>query len=364
MSSVAENKLRNAGSIAVFRALVLGDLLCAIPAFRALREGCPQAKITLIGLAWAQSFARRFSHLIDDFLPFPGFPGLPETVPDIHQIPSYFQKAQACDFDVSLQMHGSGAYVNSISVLLGAKRTAGFYLHGEYCPDPDLFTFSPSEGHEIHKLLELTGFLGLPSKGDELEFPLLAEDEKDYQQLQGIEELKGNYVCIHAGSRLLSRRWLPERFAAAADAFSTLGLQVVLTGSVQEKTLVEGISHQIKAPHLNLAGKTTLGALAMLLSKSQLLVTNDTGISHVAAGLKVPSVVIVTGSDFKRWRPLNTQLHKTVYAVVDCRPCMYDLCPIGQPCAHQVQVRDVLNAARELLAAPQTDLERETICVD
>lgn len=113
--------------IAVFRALQLGDLLCAVPAFRALRRALPNSKITLIGLPWAKSFVDRFPNYFDDFLEFPGYPGLSEIVPQVKRIPAFFMTAQERRFDLAIQMHGSGIFANPITVLLGANVNAGFF---------------------------------------------------------------------------------------------------------------------------------------------------------------------------------------------------------------------------------------------
>ena len=60
-----------------------------------------------------------------------------------------------------------------------------------------------------------------------------------------------------------------------------------------------------------------LGTLGALVSKAHLIVSNDTGISHVAAALKTPSVILFAVPDFVRWVPKNRQLHKPIWQVMD-----------------------------------------------
>ncbi len=339
-------------SIVVLRALMLGDLLCTLPAFRALRHAFPLSKITLVGLPWAKGFVERFHNYFDEFIEFPGYPGLPERKTATEKIPEFLKKVQRRHFDLALQMHGSGSFVNSVLMVFGSKINAGFY-EKDYCPDPEWFMSFPQEEHEIFIYLRLMDFLGIPLKGIELEFPLTQQDRKEFDQIHETRELtKTDYVCIHPGARLLTRRWQPERFAQVANRLAQSGLKIVLTGGLDEIGLVDEVCCLIEYPYINLVGKTSLGALGILLKKSKLLISNDTGVSHVAAALKVPSVIIVTGSDPYRWAPLDIDLHKTIFYDVSCRPCSYQSCPFGLACAKLVEVEEVVLKAQALLRTP------------
>jgi len=338
--------------ILILRALQVGDMICSVPALRALRAALPEARIVLLGLGWARTFAARLASYLDGFIEFPGYPGFPEQLPEIRRIPELLQSIQASEFDLAIQMHGNGLVSNPLLMLLGARRSAGFYVPGQYCPDPERFLPYPAEEHEVRRLLRLVEFLGCASRGEHLEFPLTGED---HGELAAIEEARGleagRFVCVHPGARSPARRWNAEGFAATADAMAAQGLRVVLTGSAAEAGLTQAVAGRMRAPALNLAlhPRFTLGALAALLSRARLLVSNDTGAAHLAAALRIPSVVVFTASDPKRWAPLDRARHEVVLAPVDCRPCVHDKCPIGHPCAHHVTPEAVIARALHLL---------------
>lgn len=337
--------------ILVFRALVLGDMLCAIPAIRALRSAYPDAHISLVGLPWATEFAARFNHYFDDFFDFPGFPGLPERPFDATRFPAFLSDIQRRRFDVALQLHGSGSFVNPLTAMFNARCPAGYYLPGDYCPDEETFMPYPDSEPEVRRHVRLMEFLGIPSAGEELELPVTDRDRNELHQLHETRLLDTTpYVCIHPGARYLSRRWPADRFARVGDLLAGAGYTVVITGSAAERELAASVSRAMDRPHLNFAGRTTLGTMAALIEGAQLVLSNDTGISHVAAALKTPSVVIVTGSDPQRWAPLDHQRHSLVMQPVECRPCEHVVCPIDFRCADRVAVEQVAERAFDMLA--------------
>src|SRR5690606_17437881 len=170
--------------IIIFRALQLGDMLCSIPAVRALRHAYPHAEIKLAGLPWARTLTERFSDYFDSFIHFPGYPGLPEQSFDAKTFLSFLNDIQAEEADLVLQMQGNGSIVNPMVELFGAKQTAGFYQKGHYYPDNGLFIEYPDKVHEIERHLLLMEHLKVPAQGKQLEFPLYPQDYDDFKKLE------------------------------------------------------------------------------------------------------------------------------------------------------------------------------------
>ncbi|MFL5814761.1 MAG: glycosyltransferase family 9 protein [Bdellovibrionia bacterium] len=310
-----------AKKILVFRALQLGDLLCAVPAFRALRSAFPDAEITLVGLPWAKAFVERFSRYFDSFLELPGFPGLLERKPLSERIPEFIKLIQAEEYDLALQMHGCGTITNPLVSLFGAKACAGFFTPGQYCPDPEKFIAYPANEPEVWRHLRLMQHLGVPLQGEFLEFEVERQDMSRFRAIPGAHALRpGEYVCIHPGARAEWRRWPPEKFAAVADELARRGLQVVITGSAEERKLADQVRASMDWSAHDFTGHTDLGSLAALLSGARLLICNDTGVSHLAAALRVPSVVVFWTTDLAGWPPLDRQLHRSVCRITGVSP--------------------------------------------
>lgn len=299
--------------IVILRALQLGDLLCAVPAFRAIRSAWPGAEVVLVGLPWARAFVERFAIYLDGFREFPGYPGLPEIPPDEARYAEFAAAIRAEGFDLAIQLHGSGSYVNRIIADLGARRSAGFHRPGDVVPDPELFIPWPEAGLEINRLLALVEALGCPARGDHLEFPVRTADREALHAIGGVADLTpGAYICVHPGASVPERRWPAEHFAAVADALAARDFRVVLTGSAAEAGLTRAVAGAMAAPALDLAGRTDLGALAALIDGARLMVSNDTGVAHLAVARKVPSVIVSTGDNPARWAPIDRSRHRVL----------------------------------------------------
>jgi ADP-heptose:LPS heptosyltransferase len=278
----------------------MGDLLSTVPAFRALRAALPDALITLVGLPFASKFVNRFSAYLDDFISFPGFPGLSEQVPDIAKFPEFLIRMQKSNFDLAIQMQNSGEITNSLVRLWGAKRCAGFYTLGEYCPDKSRFLPYPRYEPETWRHLRLMEYLGIPLHGDELEYPLFEDDWKGFRQIKETFNLQNDYVCIHPGAPS-QRQWVATHFSTLADGLASRGVQIVLIGGEQDASLASSISRKMKAPATDVTGQISPEVLAVLISQARFIVSNNASVSQIALAVNTPCVDLFSVSGLYRW---------------------------------------------------------------
>lgn len=297
--------------IGILRALQLGDLMCSIPAIRALREEFKYSEIFLIGLPNAQGFVQRFPHYFNGLIKFPGFPGFPEQPYNVKEIADFIVYMQKQQFDLMLQMQGNGNLINPFIELLGATYNAGFYRPGDYIPGGDYFIEYPENVHEVERHLSLMYHLEIPGKGKHLEFPLTEKDNMDLAEA-GLDLSPGSYVCIHPGSRGSWRRWPTSNFAALGDICASQGKTVVLTGTSDELPIITETADLMKHDYVIAAGKTSLGAMGVLIKNAYVLISNCTGVSHIASALNTPGIIISMDGEPERWGPLNNSLLYTL----------------------------------------------------
>ncbi len=158
---------------------------------------------------------------------------------------------------------------------------------------------------------------------------------------QALSELglqRGAYVVFAPGAEYgPAKRWPAAHFAELAQK---LGLPVVLLGSGKEAALCEDIAAPVNALRagqcLNFAGKTTLLQALCVIAAAKSLVSNDSGLMHVAAAFGVPQVAIFGSSSPLHTPPLNAQAtvlwlknDATYQPPLDCAPCFERECPLG-----------------------------------
>lgn len=348
--------LEQPGRIAVFRALYLGDLLVAVPTFRALRARFPHAEITLIGLPWASAFVQRFSRYIDRLVVFPGYPGLKEGDGAEEEQARFLREQQAYGYDLVIQMHGSGKTSNKLLRDLKEAVSLGYY-EGARPPYVQLAAPYPHDQHEIWRNLHLVALLGCTELDPRLEFPLSEADYTEAETLlaelpsrQQATEKRGPLIGIHPGSRSPARRWPGEYFAAVADGLAReWNARIVLTGGADEQETVRGVMTCMQVPVLNLAGRTSLGGLAALLKKFTLFISNDTGPAHMACAVGSASITLFGPAEYQRWAPLDRSLHRALRRPVACSPCGHWECPIDHRCLRWLAPDAVLAVAERLI---------------
>lgn len=129
-------------------------------------------------------------------------------------------------------------------------------------------------------------------------------------------------LVVAPGAQWENKRWTTEGFATAADTFcNQTGAYTVLIGGAGDVETCSLMQAQMKTPSLNLAGKLSLMGSAALLGKAAMVLTNDTGMLHMAQAMKAP-VVAVYGPTTRELGFFPLPVKSRVAEIdISCRPC-------------------------------------------
>jgi heptosyltransferase-2 len=146
-----------------------------------------------------------------------------------------------------------------------------------------------------------------------------------------------------------AKRWSAQRFAGLGVQLAARGLAVLVCGAASEREVCETVSAAVGAQARSLAGATSLPVQAALCARATLIVSNDSGLAHLAAATGATTVVVF-GSTSSAWTaPLGTRVRVVQRAPV-CSPCFARKCAIDFACLSAVDVDMVASAAGELVA--------------
>lgn len=144
-----------------------------------------------------------------------------------------------------------------------------------------------------------------------------------------------------------AKQWPTVHFAELARQFAREGWDIWLFGSDKDRAISEGVAATCKVV-TNLAGRTTLEQAVDLMSLADAVVSNDSGLMHVAAALDRPLVALYGSSDPGFTPPLNKR-HRIVSLELPCSPCFRRECPLGTTaCLVDMPVAQVAGALREV----------------
>lgn len=125
-----------------------------------------------------------------------------------------------------------------------------------------------------------------------------------------------------------AKRWPPRYFAELAQGIAARGCAVWLIGSRNDAQLGSEIARAAGGACRNLCGETTLGEAIDLLSATALVVTNDSGLMHIAAALGKPQIALY-GSSSPEFTPPLSPNAQILRLDLPCSPCFERTCPLG-----------------------------------
>lgn len=351
--------------VLVFEQGSLGDIVMLVPFLRSLRARFPGAKISILcrehGTKKSGSYDAINKGSVETLLLEQGFADelIPIAVPwmvDVSPWKRYnpfsvrwlkflwrFRPLRARKFDLAFSGGRSDVRYNLILWLTGARRRVGYGFAGGGFLLTDVLIPDMGRPHQREVSLQLLEHLGIPAIRDQQSLRVLQDGEafaRAFLRDHGVEE--GDLVVgVHAGSRVPTRQWGEENFLEVARRLRRdFGARVIWFAEPGNNLSLPRGEDLIPAAF-------GMRELLSLLAKCRLLVCNESGPMHLAAGVGTP-VVAVFGSGFPEWFAPEGNGHRIVIRRdIWCRPCA-DRCRWREPyCLRLITVEQVMAAVRE-----------------
>jgi heptosyltransferase-2 len=313
----------------------VGDAVMCLPALRAIRERFPKARITILAKPWVADLYARET-FADEVILF-----TPRTVAGKCRFAWSLRKRQ---FDGAILLQNAFeaaliAWLAGIPLRVGYNRDGREWLLTHAIPPP-----SPGEipRHERFYYLELLRRAGIIERLRGPEAIRLTPPAVARKKMIGLSP-----GAAYGGAK----RWLPERFAAAAaELAGARKASIALFGSRDERQLCEQVAGMLQGFEVtNYAGETTLAQFIELAASCEVFLTNDSGAMHIASALGVPTVAVFGATDDAATGP--TGLHASVIREsVECSPCLLRECPIDHKCMTGVSAGRVAREALRVLS--------------
>lgn len=158
------------------------------------------------------------------------------------------------------------------------------------------------------------------------------------------------FVAVFPGASTPEKRWGADKFRQVAEMLSAFGINIVVVGGKEDRQQGDLIAGG--GLGLNLAGMTSLPETAAIIQRSSLLVSGDSGVLHIAAGLGIPTVSLFGPGRVEKWAPRGDR-HIVLTKGLPCSPCTVFgntlPCPHNIQCMSDITVDEVVNAVTVLL---------------
>ncbi|MDQ6973447.1 MAG: lipopolysaccharide heptosyltransferase II, partial [Mariprofundaceae bacterium] len=228
------------------------------------------------------------------------------------------------------------------------KEARGFLLSHAYVPRVDVMT-----QHHRGYFLDLVEQAGVPVIQREVELIAHEEDIQAGITLMQLHDLDAKRViCIAPGAHFGgAKRYPSESYAAVIQWLGKQGWQPLMLGTANERGVADACLKLLPSgmKFWNAAGETSMREALQLVSACRLMLCNDSGLMHIAAGMNKPTVGIFGATLPARTAPSGKYV-KVLYEPAVCSPCLQRECTtLGQPCMGNILPEMVLDSCMNLL---------------